>query len=111
MFTVGGARMHAGGATSTPQPPHGTTADRCAISRGRRLLVIHSGAIDFSAAWPDVRPHRRIGKLLPSRTTSAPRCGGYAGAGPSTPGDLVSGTHDNSPAPLLGIDEVAPWVL
>jgi len=24
---------------------------------------------------------------------------------------LVSGTHDNSPAPLLGIDEVAPWVL
>ena len=62
MFSVCGTRMHAGGATSTPQLPHGTTADRCVISRGRRLLVIHSGAIDFSAAWPDVRPHRRIGQ-------------------------------------------------
>jgi hypothetical protein len=111
MFTVCGARMHAGGATSTLQPPHRTTVDRCAISRGRRLLVIDSGAIAFSAAG---RTPVRIavpGKLLPSRTTSAPRCGGYAGAGPSTPGDLVSGTHDNSPAPPLGIDEVAPWVL
>ena len=60
MFTVGGARMHAGGATSTPQPPHGTTADRCAISRGRRLLVIHSGSVAFSAALPDPRTHCRI---------------------------------------------------
>src|SRR6478672_6893502 len=111
MCTVGGARMHAGGATSTPQPPHRTTADRCAISRGRRLLVIHSGAID---SRPPGRTSDRTavtGKPLPSRTTGAPRCGGYAGAGPSTPGDLVSGTHDNSPAPVLGIDEVAPWVL
>ena len=66
MFTVGGARMHAGGATSTPQPPHGTTADRCAISRGRRLLVSHSGAIDFSAAWagrPSASPYRQTTSL------------------------------------------------
>ena len=63
MCTVCGARMHAGGAASTPQPPHQTTADRCAISRGRRLLVIHSGAIAFSAALPDARPHRRIGPI------------------------------------------------
>ena len=111
MFTVGGARMHAGGATSTPQPPHGTTADRCAISRGRRLLVSHSGAIDFSAAWPDVRPHRRIGQ-----TTSLADHWRLAAAGTLAqvhrrPATWSRVTHDNSPAPPLGIDEVAPWVL
>jgi hypothetical protein len=111
MCTVCGARMHAGGAAFTPQPPHQTTTDRCAISRGRRLLVIHSGAIAFSAACRTPVRIAVSGQLRPSRTTSAPRCGGYAGAGPSTPGDLVSGTHDNSPATPLGIDEVAPWVL
>ena len=62
MFSVCGTRMHAGGATSPPQPPHRTTVDRCAISRGRRLLVIDSGAIAFSAARPDARPHRRTGQ-------------------------------------------------
>jgi len=111
MCTVAGARMHA--AARPPPRNHPTEPPRIdARFRG------DAGFSSFTAVPLTSRPPGRTsvriavsGKLLPSRTTSAPRCGGYAGAGPSTPGDLVSGTHDNSPAPLLGIDEVAPWVL
>jgi hypothetical protein len=91
----------------TPPNHRGSMRDFAAT----RLLVIHNGAIACSAALPDAVRIAVSGQLRPWRTTSAPRCGGYAGAGTSTPGDLVSGTHDNSQATPLGIDEVAPWVL
>jgi hypothetical protein len=115
MCTVCGARMPAGGATS----PRKTTLIDARFRGDAGSSSSTAVLLALSAALPDARPHRRIGpttslaghQLLPSRATSAPRCGGYAGAGPSTPGDLVSGTHDNSPATPLGIDEVAPWVL
>ena len=111
MCTVCGARMHAGGAASTPQPP---TKPPRIDARFRGDAGSSSCTAVLLPSRPPCRTPVRIavsGQLRPSRTTSAPRCGGYAGAGPSTPGDLVSGTHDNSPATPLGIDEVAPWVL
>jgi anaerobic glycerol-3-phosphate dehydrogenase len=51
MFTVCDTRMHAGGAIPTPQnhptkspPVFAGTPDRCAISQGPRVLVVHSAA-------------------------------------------------------------------
>jgi hypothetical protein len=60
MCTVCGARMPAGGATSTPQPPLEPPRIDARFP-ATRLLVVQSGAIAFSAALPDARPHRRIG--------------------------------------------------